>query len=99
MKNIINNPETSEAKHDPSLVKKIIEDILSTSVESRSNRLQIKALDESFIIEDGKELISTEITKNNPVKIIVYSENDPQRFDPKDRSKFSRPYKPAIYLD
>ncbi len=99
MQNLINNPETSEAKHDPSLVKKMIEDILSASAESRSNRLQIKVLDESFIIEYGKELISTEITKNNPVKIIVYSENDPQRFDPKQRSKFSRPYKPAIYLD
>jgi leucyl-tRNA synthetase len=100
IRKLIEDHETSEAKHDPSLIKKIIEDILSDSLESRNNRLCINSFNESFVIEDCKKLIAKEITtKNNNIKIIVYTEDDKERFDPKNRSKFSRPFKPAIYLE
>src|SRR5215203_1517806 len=98
MKKLIQDPETSYAKKDPSFVKKTVEDILSESVESRSNRLNLNSLDEISIIKDSENLISNEIEFEN-IRIIVYSEEEKEKFDPKSKSRFSRPYKPAIYLE
>src|ERR671911_2685118 len=98
MKKLIQDPETSYAKKDPSFVKKTVEDILSESVESRNNRLNWNSLDEISIIKDSENLISNEIELEN-IRIIVYSEEDKEKFDPKSKSRFSRPYKPAIYLE
>jgi leucyl-tRNA synthetase len=97
MKKLIQDPETSYAKEDPAFVKKTVEDILSESVESRSNRLNLNSLDEFSIIKDSENLISNEIEFEN-IRIIVYSEEEKEKFDPKSKSRFSRPYKPAIYL-
>ena len=98
MKKLIQDPETSYAKEDPAFVKKTVEDILSESVESRSNRLNLNSLDEISIIKDSENLISNEIEFEN-IRIIVYSEEEKEKFDPKSKSRFSRPYKPAIYLE
>jgi leucyl-tRNA synthetase len=98
MKKLIQDPETSYAKKDPSFVKKTVEDILSESVESRNNRLNWNSLDEISIIKDSENLISNEIEFEN-IRIIVYSEEEKEKFDPKSKSRFSRPYKPAIYLE
>jgi leucyl-tRNA synthetase len=98
MKKLIQDPETSYAKTDPSFVKKTVEDILSESVESRNNRLNLNSLDEISIIKDSENLISNELEFEN-IQINVYSEEEKDKFDPKSKSRFSRPYKPAIYLE
>ncbi|HSF00080.1 MAG TPA: leucine--tRNA ligase, partial [Nitrososphaeraceae archaeon] len=71
MKKLIEDPETSYAKKDPSFVKKIVEDILSESVESRINRLNLNSFDEISIIKDSQNLISKEIEVEN-VQIVIY---------------------------
>ena len=98
MKKLIEDPETSYAKKDPSFVKKIAEDILSESVESRINRINLNSFDEISIIKDSQNLITNEIGLEN-VQIVIYPEEEKVKFDPKSKSKFSRPYKPAIYLE
>ena len=98
MKKLIEDPETSYAKKDPSFVKKIVEDILSESVESRINRLNLNSFDEISIIKDSQTLIANEIEVKN-VQIIIYSEEEKEKYDPKLKSKFARPFKPAIYLE
>ncbi|HEY6586850.1 MAG TPA: leucine--tRNA ligase [Nitrososphaeraceae archaeon] len=98
MKELIQDPETSFAKKDPSFVKKTVEDILSESIESRNNRLNLNSFDEISIIKDSHNLISNEIESEN-IPIFIYSEEEKEKFDPKSKSRFSRPYKPAIYLE
>jgi leucyl-tRNA synthetase len=97
MKQLIKDPETSYAKKDPSLVKKIVEDILSESAEARVNRLNLNSFDEVSILKNSHDLIINEIEVEN-VKIII-SREEQEKFDPKSKAKFSRPYKPAIYLE
>ena len=53
------------------LLLKIIEDILSESVESRINRLNLNSFDEISIIKDSQNLISNEIEVEN-VQIVIY---------------------------
>jgi leucyl-tRNA synthetase len=98
----------SKAKNDPSLIRKMIEDILSDPIEARNRRLKLEAdFDETFPINDAKSLLSLE-SGNAQAQIIVYPEegegvedggNNSQKPDPKSKAKFARPFKPAIYIE
>jgi leucyl-tRNA synthetase len=96
MKQLIANPETLKAKSDPKIVQKMVEDILSTPLESRNRRLKLTEFDEVTTIRDAQALLSDEISK---AEIVVYSEDDSARYDPKSRANSARPFKPAIYIE
>jgi leucyl-tRNA synthetase len=96
MKLLIANPETARVKADPKLVQKLMEDILSSPLEARSRRLSMKAFAEENVIRDGASLLSLEANK---AEVIVFSEEDSAKYDPKAKAKFARPFKPAIYME
>jgi leucyl-tRNA synthetase len=96
MKQLIANPETAKAKSDPKMVQKMIEDILSAPLDARNRRLKLTGFNEVTTIQDAQSLLSDEINK---AQIIIYSEEDPTKYDPKSRSKSARPFKPAIYIE
>jgi leucyl-tRNA synthetase len=96
MKKLIADPDTAMAKTDPKLVQKMMEDILSAPLEARNRRLKLTEFDEVAAIQDATSLLSAEV---NRAKVIIYSEEDPSKHDPKLKAKFARPYKPAIYME
>ncbi len=96
MKQLIANPETAKVKTDPNIVRKMQEDILSEPVEARERRLQTPQFDEAAAILDGASLIANEFAG---AEVIVNSEDDPKRYDPKGKAKFARPFKPAVYME
>jgi leucyl-tRNA synthetase len=96
MKLLIANPRTVKVKTDPNLVKKMMDDILSTPVEARSRRLKLAAFDEMSAIRDAAGLISQEANK---AELIVHSEEDQEKYDPKAKARMARPFKPAIYME
>lgn len=99
MKEFVNDNEVKDlVKRTPDLVKKIIEDILSESVDVRERRMKIDSFDEKIPLEDGKSLLVSEVG-NNQLELYIYSEDDNDKYDPKQKSKFARPYKPAIYIE
>jgi leucyl-tRNA synthetase len=99
MKQLIKDPETTKAKNDSNMVRKMIEDILSDPIEARNRRLRFENFDERLPIEDARNLLSLE-SGNEHAEILVYSEDDTDQseYDPKHKAKFARPFKPAIYL-
>lgn len=99
MKEFVNDNEVKDlVKRTPDLVKKIIDDILSESVDVRERRMKIDSFDEKIPLEDGKSLLVSEVG-NNQLELYIYSEDDNDKYDPKQKSKFARPYKPAIYIE
>jgi leucyl-tRNA synthetase len=111
MRQLLNDVETaSKAKNDPSLIRKMIEDILSDPIEARNRRLKLAAdFDETFPINDAKSLLSLE-SGNAQAQIIVFLEeeerggkdgghNSRRKPDPKSKAKLARPFKPAIYIE
>jgi leucyl-tRNA synthetase len=96
MKQLIANPETAKIKSDPNLIKKIQDDILSAPLEARSRRLDLAVIDEVAAVKDAVGLISQEFSG---AEVLVYSEDDPAKSDPKAKSKFARPFKPAVYME
>jgi leucyl-tRNA synthetase len=96
MKQLIANPETANAKRDPKIVQKMMEDILSAPLEARNRRLKLTGFNEVTTIQDAQSLLSNETSK---AEIVVYSEDDLAKYDPKLRAKSARPFKPAIYIE
>jgi leucyl-tRNA synthetase len=110
MKQLVKDRETAtKAKTNPNLIRKIIEDILSSPIEARNRRLKLAAnFDEIFPINDARMLLSLE-SGNSQAQITVYQEeargeegNDeddlPENRDLGSKAKFARPFKPAIYI-
>jgi leucyl-tRNA synthetase len=97
MKQLMKDPETANAKNNSNMVKKMIEDILSDPIETRNRRIRLESFDERFPIEDARDLLSLE-SGSKHADILVYSEDDTTKYDPKSKAKFARPFKPAIYL-
>jgi leucyl-tRNA synthetase len=95
MKQLIANPETARIKSDPNLVKKVQDDVLSTPVDARTRRLKL-AFDEIAAIKDAAGLLSKEF---GGAEVVVYSEDDASKHDPKAKSKFARPFKPAVFME
>ena len=96
MKDLINNPDTSNVKKFPDFVQKTIKDILSEPTEIRQTKLESKEFDE-------KEFLTKELTglgKNEfGVDIQIFSESDSDIYDPKGKSRHARPFKPAILIE
>jgi leucyl-tRNA synthetase len=96
IKSLIANNETEQIKKDPDFVKKTLNDILSEPVELRKGRMEIGQIDE-------KEIISSELSslvKNDyNVELDVFSESDSEKYDPKNKAKTARPFKPAILIE
>jgi len=96
MKELIAEPDTTDAKKIPDFVQKVIKDLHSESEVIKSMKLESKEFDE-------KEFLSKEIVsigkKEFGVDITVYSENDVNIYDPKGKAKHARPFKPAILIE
>ncbi|MFI5416810.1 MAG: leucine--tRNA ligase [Nitrososphaerales archaeon] len=96
MKDLIANKETEEIKKNPDFVQRTIKDILSESTDLRKTKLEILNFDE-------KELIASELSglvkTDFGVELQVFSESDPGKYDPKNKSKTARPFKPAILIE
>jgi leucyl-tRNA synthetase len=96
IKSLIADKETESIKKDPDFVKKALNDILSEPVELRKGKIDAGQINE-------KEIISSELSylvKNDyNVELGVFSESDSEKYDPKNKAKTARPFKPAILIE
>ena len=96
IKSLIANKETEQIKKDPDFVKKILNDILSEPVELRKGRMNIAQIDEKQIINSE---LSSLVKNDYDVELSVFSESDSEKYDPKNKAKAARPFKPAILIE
>jgi leucyl-tRNA synthetase len=94
MKTLVNDANTSKVKESPDMVKKMIDDILSDPLDSRQRKVKL-ALEEVKVFDDAKSLLGKELDSD----IIIFSEEDKSKTDPKNKAKIARPYKPALYME
>jgi leucyl-tRNA synthetase len=96
MKELIADPETTDAKKMPDYIQKVIKDLHSESEEIKAMKLESNSFDE-------KEFLSAELSsigkKEFGVEITVYSASDSDIYDPKGKARHARPFKPAILIE
>ncbi|MDE1838997.1 MAG: leucine--tRNA ligase [Thaumarchaeota archaeon] len=95
IKSLIADKETEEIKKDPDFVKKTVNDILSESQEERESKNKIGLIDEKKILSELNSLVQAEFGITSQ----VFSESDQDKYDPKNKSRMARPYKPAILIE
>jgi leucyl-tRNA synthetase len=82
-------------KEVANFASKLVKEVSKVPEKRRENMLKIKMLDEKGVIEDAKGLLMQMFN----AEIIVYSEEDEERYDPKNKAVVSIPYRPAIYIE
>ena len=96
IKELIAGKETEQVKKDPDFVKKTLKDILSEPTELRNTKMTAGEIDEKTSI--SSELTSL-IENDYNIKLQVFSENDQDKYDPRNKARMARPYKPAILIE
>ncbi|MER5175116.1 MAG: leucine--tRNA ligase [Candidatus Nitrosocosmicus sp.] len=84
-------------KNNTEFIKKTIDDILSLAPGERERRCNIGRFDDFKPLEDAISLLSSEY-KIPSENILIYKEDQKEIMDPNKKSKFSRPFKPAIFI-
>jgi leucyl-tRNA synthetase len=95
IKSLIANKETEEIKKDPDFVKKTVNDILSESQEERESKNTVGLVDEKNVLSELESLIKNEFG----IGLQIFSESDQSKYDPKNKAKTARPFKPAILIE
>lgn len=96
MKELIADKETEDIKKNPDFVQRTIKDILSEPTELRKTKLEILDFDEKGLLSN--ELAGL-IKADFGVELQVFSESDSGKYDPKNKAKTARPFKPAILIE
>ena len=95
IKSLIADKNTENVKKDPDFVKKTINDILSEPIESRESKAKSGLVEEKKILLEINSLVQKEFG----VEVQVFSESDTQKYDPKNKARTARPFKPAILIE
>ena len=96
MKELIADPNTTDAKKMPDFVQKTIKDLHSESEDIKKMKLEAGSFDEKDFL---KSELSSMGQKEFGVDIEVYSESDSDIYDPKGKARHARPFKPAILIE
>jgi leucyl-tRNA synthetase len=83
------------AKEVAKFSSELIEEINIMQPESKEKALSIGRLDEAGLLREATTFLRREFD----AEIYVFDEKDQERYDPKKRGRFAKPYRPAIYLE
>ncbi len=96
MKELLKGAEMKKnAKQLAKFVGQIVGEVNKMSVEKKQRLGRIGAIDEEQILKEAGDFFKRELS----VEVQVYSEEDPKRYDPKNRAQLAKPYRPAIYIE
>jgi len=95
IKSLIADKDIEEIKKDPDFVKKTVNDILSESQEESESKNKVELIDERKVLSELDSLIQSEFG----IPVQVFSESDQDKYDPKNKARTARPYKPAILIE
>ena len=82
-------------KEVANFAQKTLKEVNRIPQDRREKVLRIKTLNEKTAIEDADDLLKQRLK----AQIMVYDEEDSQRYDPKNKAALSTPFKPAIYIE
>ncbi|MGQ9641418.1 MAG: leucine--tRNA ligase [Candidatus Bathycorpusculaceae bacterium] len=96
IKELLQDPKLkAKAKEVAEFANKIMEEVKRMPEERKQKLLKIGVFNEKQAIEEARSFLEMELG----AEIKVYSEEELQRYDPKDRAKVSKPCRPAIYIE
>jgi leucyl-tRNA synthetase len=96
MKSLMSIPELrKKAKDLATYVAKIIPELTVAAEDTKKRKLQAGLLDEKGVLEEAKVFLQKEFG----AEVSIFVEDDPDRYDPKNRASLAKPYRPAIFIE
>jgi len=96
MKSLMGDPELRRlAKKISAYVGKNLQEVNTLPDEKRRRRLEAGEMNELKILNEARSFIEREFK----AEVLIFSEDDPERYDPKNRAGAAKPYRPAIYIE
>ncbi|MGB9671654.1 MAG: leucine--tRNA ligase [Candidatus Bathyarchaeales archaeon] len=96
MQELIEDPELkAKAEKVAKFLSQILDDINRMPEERKQRLTQIKEIGEYQTLKDAERFFKKELR----AEIHVYSEEDPECYDPKKRAQLTKPFRPAIYVE
>lgn len=96
MKEFTADPSLKKIGKDlPKLVQRYVEEFSKTAREVRRTKCSAGMLDEYAVLRESKEFFEKELS----AEVVISSEEDKEKTDPKDRARLALPHRPAIYIE
>ncbi|MGQ9539215.1 MAG: leucine--tRNA ligase [Candidatus Bathycorpusculaceae bacterium] len=83
------------AKEVATFTNKILDEVNHMPQERRQKLISIGPIDETQALKEAESFLKSEIN----AEIIIYREDDKERYDPNNRGQLARPLRPAIYIE
>jgi len=83
------------AKQLAKFVNQIVDEVNRMPTERKQRQLKAGALDESQALTEAQGFMRHEFN----AEVVIYNEEDSQRYDPKNRAQLAKPYRPAIFIE
>lgn len=96
IKELIASKDTENVKKDPDFVKKTVNSVLAEPTEMRKLKAEIEPLSEIQVIRSE---LSALVKKEFGVELQAFEESDPAKYDPKNKARMARPFKPALLIE
>jgi leucyl-tRNA synthetase len=84
-----------KAKEIVNFIGEIIEEVNRMPHERKERLMQVGLIDENRVLEEAKEFLKSEVN----AEITIYKEEGVKRYDPRNRAKIAKPWRPAIYIE
>lgn len=96
MKKLLEDEELkANAKQVAKFVPQLIEEVNRMPSDKKQRQLQVGTINEEKTLREALVFFEREFN----AEIQVYSEGDPERYDPKKRAELARPYRHAIFIE
>jgi len=96
IKDLVREPDLkAKAKEVAEFVNKIVDEANRTSGERKQRLTQVGVIDESQTLMEAKNFLERELNAG----VSFYNEDDKARYDPKNKARTAKPYRPAIFIE
>ncbi|MEM4713645.1 MAG: leucine--tRNA ligase, partial [Candidatus Bathyarchaeia archaeon] len=85
-----------KAKKIAEFVGKIIDEVNRMPQERRERLMHVGYVDETKILDETKEFLKAEV---GAAEITIQKDERAELYDPKNRAKMAKPWRPAIYIE
>jgi leucyl-tRNA synthetase len=85
----------ARAKEVAAFVGKIVDEINRMPEEKKRRLVEVGVIDESRSLREAEDFLKRELK----AQIQFYNEEDPKRYDPKNKAQMAKPYRPAIFME
>mgnify|MGYP002153791972 CR=1 FL=1 len=85
----------TKAEHVAKFVGQIIDEVNRISEDRKQRLTQVGVINETQALKETENFFKRELK----AEIYVCTEDDTERYDPKNRAQLAKPYRPAIYIE